>query len=202
MNYSDLKEKVCFIELNDEAKERIIKNCENKLCEKENKNMKIRSAKIVKKPALVFGILLICLCIPITCMAVTQTGVFKDIKNSDGTIVGTEYESGEGEVSVSADADDKVLNIVVCYDTKVSPYKYQDAISLGKYEIIDDSGNVVLKDIGEEFVQVNDGVATFKLDLNGLESGEYKLIINSFVGSKKADQNITISGNWECVFVL
>jgi len=36
--------------------------------------------------------------------------------------------------------------------------------------------------------------------LDDLASGEYRLMINAFVGSKKADQPLVISGTWECGF--
>jgi len=38
------------------------------------------------------------------------------------------------------------------------------------------------------------------IDLNDIEAGSYKLVVNTFVSEKKADQPLNINGVWECEF--
>ncbi len=45
------------------------------------------------------------------------------------------------------------------------------------------------------------GKVTFEIPLDDIASEEYELVINEFIGSKKADQPLPIKGEWECVFV-
>ena len=49
--------------------------------------------------------------------------------------------------------------------------------------------------------EVVDGKATIKLSLDRLPRGSYKLLISEMISEKKADQPLTLSGNWECEFV-
>ena len=50
--------------------------------------------------------------------------------------------------------------------------------------------------------KIVDGKAVMTISLDGIDSGDYKLLISSFVGSKKADQPLKISGDWECDFTI
>ena len=42
--------------------------------------------------------------------------------------------------------------------------------------------------------------AIIKLSTDKLEHGAYKLVVNQFIGSKKADGQLAINGNWEYKF--
>jgi len=52
-----------------------------------------------------------------------------------------------------------------------------------------------------EMIPYENGKITVAIPLETLESGSYKLIVDSFVGGSKADQPLEIHGNWECEFM-
>ena len=62
------------------------------------------------------------------------------------------------------------------------------------------SGDVVVDGEGDDFVEIVDGKAVMTISLDGVDNGDYKLVISFFIGSKKADQPLKISGNWKCDF--
>lgn len=51
-------------------------------------------------------------------------------------------------------------------------------------------------------VEIVNGEANMSISLGGVYSGNYKLLVNSFTGGKKADQPLEISGTWECDFTI
>jgi len=67
---------------------------------------------------------------------------------------------------------------------------------------VDASGDVVVDGEGDDFVEIVDGKAVMTISLDGVDNGDYKLVISSFIGSKKADQPLKISGDWECGFTV
>ena len=75
-------------------------------------------------------------------------------------------------------------------------------LAIGTYQLLDETGNVILE--GEETspVMATEGRAVFRLSLDDLEKGVYTLKIDSFIGSKKADQPLPIHGNWEIPFSI
>lgn len=49
-------------------------------------------------------------------------------------------------------------------------------------------------------MEIVEGKAKIIIPTDTLVPGEYKLIVDEFVGEKKADQPLVMSGNWECKF--
>ena len=83
-----------------------------------------------------------------------------------------------------------------------APYSEEEAFRVGNYQIVDTSDNVIVDGEGDDFVEIVDGKAGMTVSPDGIDNGDYKLLISSFVGSKKADQPLKISGNWECNFTI
>ena len=52
----------------------------------------------------------------------------------------------------------------------------------------------------DEMSQITEEKMTFLILVAGLSGGNYKLVIPAFVGGSKADQPLTLYGNWECEF--
>ena len=75
-------------------------------------------------------------------------------------------------------------------------------LAIGTYQILEKTGTVVFKGTESPAVVIEEGQAAFHLPLEDLESGSYILMIDSFIGSKKADQPLPIYGNWEVDFSL
>ncbi len=72
-----------------------------------------------------------------------------------------------------------------------------EELEIGNYQIVDGNGNVVKENSSASPAKIIDGYATMKIYMNDVEDGSYKLKINSFVVTKKADQPLTVFGNWE-----
>ena len=154
-----------------------------------------------KKVVSIAAVIALCLCGSVA--AANHFGAFKDITNWTGTVTGTEYVQATDEIEVSAVAEQGVLTITAAFlSPSPSPYIEQETFSIGNYQIIDASGDVIVDAEGDDFVEIVDGKAVMTVSLKGIDNGDYKLLISSFVGSKKADQPLKISGNWECDFTI
>ena len=82
----------------------------------------------------------------------------------------------------------------------IAPYFTFENFGIEDYEIIDADGNVVVEDEKTELVEIVEGKIIFEIPVSGLGAGNYKLVVNRFVGSAKADQPLVLSGTWECEF--
>ena len=78
----------------------------------------------------------------------------------------------------------------------------REAIGQLSYQIVDVSGSVIAEGESDDSIEIVDGEAKMTVSLEVVDSGEYKLLINTFIGSKKADQPLKISGSWECDFTV
>jgi len=76
-----------------------------------------------------------------------------------------------------------------------------EEMRIGSYKIIDSLGKVVVEGVSNEMLPYENGQIMVAIPVESLESGSYKLIVDSFVGGSKADQPLTLRGNWECEFV-
>ena len=85
MDMQKLKTAMETIEMPVSMQERIRNNC---LTEMEEYPMKQKNIKPMKRSVLIAAVLVLCL--PVVGMAVSNTGMFKDIKNIFGTVTETE----------------------------------------------------------------------------------------------------------------
>ena len=200
MEFRELKQSVEKIEMPDEMQHRIIRNCRASAVYKtEEITMRNRASFNFKKVVSIAAVIALCLCASVA--AANHFGVFKDVTDWTGAVTETEYEQATNEIEVSAVAEEGVLTITATFlSPDTAPYSEEEAFCVGNYQIVDASGDVVVDGEGNDFVEIVDGKAKMTVSLDGINSGDYKLLINSFVGSKKADQPLKISGDWVCDF--
>lgn len=194
----DLKNAMKQIEMPDNMKERIRKNCLAELSH-ETEEQPMKKRRPMKRTFLIAAVLVLCL--PVIGMAISNTGTFKDIKNIFGTVTVTEYENATNEITVSLSAEENELLVKTTFATPDNPpYNESEMLAIGAYQILDEAGNPLLKGTESPAVVVEEGQAMFHLSLDDLKKGTYTLNIDSFISSKKADQPLPIYGNWEIPF--
>ena len=198
MEMQKLKTAMESIEMPAPMQERIRNNC---LTEMEEYPMKQKKTKPLKRAALIAAALVLCL--PVIGMAVSNTGMFKDIKNIFGAVTGTEYENATDEITVTLAIEGKELLVNTTFvNTGIPPYNECEMLSIGTYQFLDETGKVILEGDETTSVMVTEGQAVFCFSADGLKKGTYTLKIDSFISSKKADQPLPIHGSWEIPFSI
>lgn len=198
-----LGDEIKKIELSEKAKQRILRNCREKIeAEQENYNMKKNKFTNMKKPLVAAAALAVCLGLTgITVMATTEKGFFKDIKRFDGAITGQTYHNATDEVLVYAAVEEDVLEVTVeMVKIEIVPYREIEVLELKKYRVYDGNGTVVMEDVVPENAVMENNQIKFEIPAEELEEGTYKLELDVLSGSKKADQDLLIYGGWECEF--
>lgn len=200
MDKKFISKKINEIEMTQEMQERIIRNCYIKMEEQTMNKVK----KSLKKPMVAVVSLSLCLCLSgVTALATTGKlqGFFKDITSWNGAVTGTSYEQATDEIEmIVATISDKLMVSVTMVNPKEAPYSSFETFGVESYKIVDMKGNEITKGKATEMAKVVDGKVNVNISLNNISSGEYKLIVNNFVGGAKAEQPLIISGTWECEF--
>lgn len=198
-----LRDEVKKIELSEEAKQRILQNCKEKIeTEQENTIMKKNNVIKFKKPLVAAAAFTICLCLTgITAMATSEKGFFRDTKRFDGAITGQTYHDATDEVLVYAAVEEDVLTVTVeMVRMEIIPYREIEVLELEKYRVYDGNGIVIMEDVVPENAVMENNQIKFEIPAEELEEGTYKLELDVLSGSKKADQDLLIYGGWECEF--
>lgn len=198
MIYEDLKKSVEEIKMTDEMKNRIIKNCYLKTSEKEKYVMK-KTNKGFKKMLPLVAVMVICV-ISVGAVVANHFRGYKDVTKGTA-VVGTVYEEATEMIEIDVEVKNNLVVSASVVDYTKPPYIEIDVIDINSYKIVDNSNNIISKGTAKSISDFENGKVTFEIPLDDIASGEYKLIINEFVGSKKADQPLSIKGEWECVFV-
>ena len=155
----------------------------------------------MKKKLLVAVVVALCLCVSVA--AVSQQGQFRDKTNLIGTVTGTEYVQATNEIAIDAVGEFGTLTVTATLLVPDSvPYSTLDTVRLGSYRIESLSGGAVIEGKDSAPAEIVDGTVTLAVSVDDLDRGDYKLVITSFVGEKKADQPLAISGEWECGFTI
>lgn len=204
MEFENLKSAAQEITMPEEMKCRIAHNCKQIETTMEEHNMNNRkNTSFFRKPAAVFAALAVCLSLSVTALAATGVlqGLFRDITNHSGAIVGTSYEQATDEIDMDVTVDGDELTVLATFVVPNKfPYRESQLLGIADYRIMDAEGNVVEEGATDKFTPVANGQASIVLELNELATGSYKLIVTAFVSEKKADQPLNINGNWECDF--
>ena len=198
-----LREEIQKIELSEEAKQRILQNCKEKIeNEQENTIMKKNNIVKFKKSLIAAAAFAVCLCLTgITAMATTGKGFFQDTRRFDGAITGQNYQNANDEVLVYAAVEEDVLMVTVeMVKIEMIPYREIEVLELEKYRVYDDNGTVVMENVVPETVVMENNQVKFMIPAEELAKGTYKLELDVLCGSKKADQDLLIYGGWECEF--
>lgn len=204
MDYRKLKAATESITMSEEMKARIAKNCKVQMqSTMEEHTMKTNKNRFfVRKPAVVFAALAICLSLSVTALAATGVlqGFFRDITNNRGAVVGTSYEQATDEITMEVSVCGNDLSVVATFENpQMMPYSEAEKLGIAAYQIADANGKVV-KEGAVESVEIVNGQATVSIQLDDIGSGSYKLVVTAFVAEKKADQPLNINGTWECTF--
>ena len=191
MDFYGIKEAVESIQMPKSARARI--------CAKLNTRKEFTMKKHFTKASAIAAVLALCICIPMGAMASGKTGFYKDKVNHMGAITGQTYENATDEIRVTAEAiNGKLLVTAEFLQPEKAPYFVLKTLSLGGYtqdgEEKDENGLIQAEATMKNIVPISENKATFILPLN---PGATKLHITSFEGGSKADQDLTISGNWE-----
>ena len=202
-----LKKKMEEIKMTGAMQERILQNC-LKAAEKErmDRNMveKKSNKRWFQKPLAVAAALALCLTVGgVTAFAASGESFFKDITDWRGAVTGTTYEQATDEITVNVTAEAGVLKVeAVFVEAEKAPYSEVEQLAIGKYRMIDANGNTVAQGDAGEAVPVQDGQTALMLDVEELPAGQYTLQLQSFIGSKKAEQPLSINGNWKWEFSI
>lgn len=94
----------------------------------------------------------------------------------------------------------KNLTNMVKHD--IAPYSELEILGIDSYQIVDMSGNIIIEGERTDLFEIINAKTEIKISLDNTTAGDYKLVIHSFVGSKKADQPLIINGAWECEFSI
>lgn len=202
-----LKKKIEGIKMTGAMQERILQNC-LKATEKErmDRNMveKKSNKRWFQKPLAVAAALALCLTLgSVTALAANGKleGFFKDISDWRGAVTGTTYEQATDEIEVNVKETGSVFQVEVSFkDAEKAPYSALEQLAIGRYQVIDVNGDIVAQGDAGESVPVQEGQAEITLDVEELPEGQYTLQLQSFIGSKKADQPLSINGNWKWEF--
>lgn len=202
MDEKNIKKSVESIKMPEEMRARIIQNCRLESDKKEeDHNMKLQTIffnKGVRAAAIAASL---CLCLTAAASAAGRAGYLQNITNWFGAVTGAEYKQADGEITVSAAAAGGELNVsaVFVFPDK-APYREIRSLGIGDYQIIDLSGTVAAEGSATALSKLSGGQAQITVPLDGIDSGDYRLIITSFTGMSKADAPLPISGVWECQF--
>lgn len=198
MIYDDLKKSAEEIKMSDEMKNRIIKNCYLQTSDKEKYVMK-RTNKGFKKMLPLVAVMVVCV-ISVGAVVANHFRGFKDV-NKGSAVVGTIYEEATEMIKINAEVNDALVVSAEVLDYTKPPYMEFDVMDINSYKILDNSGKTIDEGSAKATSDFENGKVSFRIPLRDIASGEYKLVINEFIGSKKADQPLPIKGIWECTFI-
>ena len=205
-----LAEKIKEIQMPKEMEKRILERCNENMVADKKKEMEMKHMRKNKvrwnKSLVMAASLAVCICITgVTAMAASGQlkGFFKDKIGWNGAVVGSTYEQATDEIQVSvvkADVEDELELLVTFVNPETVPYRVLDMICIETYQILNEAGSVVAEGVMEEYELMAEAVnMTIPVELLG--EGSYKLVITAFSGASKADQPLSIYGEWECEFV-
>jgi len=198
MVYKELKKSVEEIKMPDEMKNRIISNCYSQISNEEEYVMKKTNVRFKKMLPLV-AVLVVCV-ISVGAVVANHLRGFMDVTKGTA-VVGTVFDEATEMVKLDAEVKDNLIVSAEFVDYTNFPYREIDMMDINSYKIADSSGKTVKEGTAKSISDFENGKVSFEIPLNDIVSGEYKLVINEFVGSKKADQPLPIKGIWECSFV-
>ena len=206
MEYEMLKHTAEKIMMPEEMKERIARNCKERLLNttEEPALKKHGNHSVFRKPAAVLATIAFCFSLSVTAMAAPDVlrGFFQDVTDWRGAVVGTTYEQATDEILVTAAMEEEILRVWISFvDPKKAPYSEAEHMCISSYRILDTEGAVVQEGANTALGLVVGGKAEFAIPLGSLKGGSYRMNIIEFTTHKKADQPLRISGNWELDFV-
>lgn len=199
MDETALKQAVKALEMPETVRQRIIRNTKRQLSE--NKAME-KQKNLIRRPAIMAAVLVLCICLPIAGAAAGNTGFFRDVMRGTA-VVGTEYEQATAEIAVDAVFRNGELTVTANFlIPDAFPYRECEELAVGSYRIMTGDGKIVAEGEKSENVVIINGQAIMPIPIEALSPGDYIVQIDAFIGSKKAEQPLPIKGFWECEFTV
>ena len=200
MEYEKLKNAAENIVMPDDMKCRIARNCRPQIMDsgKETTMRKIH----FRKPIAICAVLVICLSLTVAAVAAPGRvkGFFRDVKDWRGAVVGTSYEQATDEIHMSVTVNGQELTVLATFvNPQMAPYKYVERLGIAEYKIVDAKGKTVEKGSAES-AEIRNGQTAIKIPLDGLDGGNYNLVVSAFVAEAKAEQPLPLHGHWETKF--
>ena len=206
MDYTMLKLAAASITMTEERKQRVVERCKTQMKHSGKElNMHTKNCHIFsRKPAAVLAVVVICLSLSAAALAAAEKGrgFFRDIADWRGAIVGTSYEQATDEVWMNASVNDGQLTVLAVFsEPGKAPYREAETLGIAEYQIVDADGRPV-QEGSTASAEIVNGQAAIDIQLDGMGSGKYRLVVTALYTEKKADQPLTIHGSWECTFTL
>lgn len=144
-------------------------------------------------------------------------GIFSDITNFTGAVVGTEYVQATEEVSISIteaviEEGDVLLTLDMDFLYKdKAPYKYLEQVSVTDVIIVDVGGREIPVQVAADCEEspscaiTTEGGSSIQLRISDpmmKKAGNYTMRLESFWGMSKADAPVEIKGSWSCGFTV
>ncbi|MBQ9843492.1 MAG: hypothetical protein IJO31_05005 [Oscillospiraceae bacterium] len=201
MERTSLKKAVGSIGMPEEMRGRILEKCKMKIVKnEEEKTMKNR--KGFRWQAAMAAVLALCICLPIAGVAAGNSGFFRDVMRGTA-VVGTEYVQATDEIAADAAYLNGELRITANFLIPDEfPYRECEELAVGSYRIMTGDGKNVAEGEKSENAAIRNGRAVMRLPVEELDSGDYTVRIDAFIGSKKAEQPLPLKGFWECSFAV
>ncbi len=191
---NELKRAVEEIKMPDEVRKRIIRRC--------REERKTGSAvKKLRSKGLAALVAVVCLCLAAVVGAAGSGGFFRNILRWDGAVTGTEYEQASDEIELTAEVSGGELTVTaIMLKSDDVPYSELESLGVGSFRITGEDGRTVFEGGPTEMCAVDGGRAEIKIPLPDMAAGNYTLYVDAFTGGAKADQPLTIRGEWICTF--
>ena len=189
-----LKKELGSVALPPDTKARILENCAHTPGKKAGR----RAAFPLRRAVALAAALILCLALPAAGMAMSNSGFFKDVYNWQGAVVGTEYLNAAEEIRVEASLEGSTLTVAAVFAAPQElPYREHETLALGPYTLTGPGGEVLARGEGSDAAPITDGQAVLTIPLEAAPAGPCTLVVESFVGHKKADQPLPMAGPWE-----
>lgn len=199
MTTEDLKKSVKEMKMTDEAKQRIVNNIRLKTNAKEDSIMK-NTNRGFKRILLIAAIIVIC-AFSVGAGVIHHLRGFGDVVK-DGAVVDTVFYEDAEMIELEAQVGDELVVTANMLDCQNVPYSELEEIESMYYFICNNEKNdeIIEKGRVTSSSAFENGRVTFVVPIENIPEGEYVLVAEEFVGTKKADRPLPIRGRWVCSF--
>jgi len=197
MKHDELKKAVKDIKMSEDTKNRIIENCNSQIREREEFSMRKHDKNF--KRILPIAAVVMLFMITASAVVINHIRGFRDVVKN-GAVIDTQFDEVPEMIDIQLEVTDKIAVHVTMLGYESLPYSELDEIESILYHIEDSHGNIPSKGPALSTTPFENGKVSFDIPIDEIDEGEYKLVINGFVGTKKADRPLHICGTWVVPF--
>ena len=198
MEHNDLKKVIEEIKLSDQAKKRIIENCSKKFSSREKFSMN-KTNKSFKRVLPLVAAAVLCM-ITSSAVVINHIRGYRDVVKN-GAVIDTAFDEETEMIEINLEITDKIIVHANMLDYANLPYCELAEIESLFYHIVNSEGEIMTKGTAASISAFENGEVTFAIPMDEASPGEYTLVIDGFVGTKKADRPLHINGMWISDFV-